>query len=567
MGATKEIIRTLTAKCKGCYRCVRACPVKAVGIKDNQSFVDASRCILCGNCIRECPQNARVYRNDIDVAADLLASGRVVASVAPSFSSIYSGWKANCFPSALRQLGFFKVTETAEGAAVIAGQMEKTYRDPLQGATISAVCPTVVNYVEKYSPGHLDKLFPFASPMVAHARILKKHFGEDIKVVIIGPCVAKKFEAQRPEFEGDVDLVLTFNEVNEWLEKEGISLDNCPESGFDNFYPLGKAKLFSIPGGMLKTMGIAQIDNDAQIVQASGLDQVKMLFDDPQTLNGLELMELLACPGGCINGVGIESEENVFQRRANVINYAARKPVLPEKKKAQAPNIELRTVFKSQANREEEITEEQISEVFLQMDKKDPESLLDCGACGYPNCRDKAKAVLLGLTEIENCVPYMRKLAQQRRDKIVESSPDGIVILDGALNILSMNASFCQYFSCDNSLLGKNISYLLDAQNFEKVATGAETQTATIISCYGREFHEVVYRLPEENQYVGIYTDISGQLLTEAKIERLKTETVEKARELMEHQIQVAQTMAKFLGENTARSEELVERLMSIYEG
>jgi uncharacterized Fe-S cluster-containing protein len=310
------------------------------------------------------------------------------------------------------------------------------------------------------------------------------------------------------------------------------------------------------------------------------MDNVKHLFDITDVLNELHIVEPMVCNEGCINGIGIDSELNLFERRANLIAYAlggkdlkcADSNAVADKNPASAASIiadfqlDLTAVFRPDSHVIEDFSEEQILEVFARMDKTDPESRLNCGACGYSSCREKAKAVLRGMAGIEMCVPYMRKMAEQRMDKIIDSSPSGIVIVDDALNILNMNASFCDYFTCGKHLIGRNISYLLDAQNFEKVATGAREHTEAIVSCYGREFHQIVYRLPEESQYVGIYTDVTGMLMTEEKMQELKEQTIRKAKELLDHQIKVAQTMAKFLGESTARSEELVERLMGTYE-
>ncbi|MDD4169370.1 MAG: [Fe-Fe] hydrogenase large subunit C-terminal domain-containing protein [Desulfotomaculaceae bacterium] len=564
---TAKVLRTLSAKCRNCYRCVRVCPVKAIGVSDDQAYVNADRCILCGTCVRECPQHAKVYRNDIDLASDLLQGEKVIASVAPSFSAVYDGWKARNLPSALRKLGFFKVTETAEGAALVARQTEKMYREATAPtAAICTACPVVVSYVEKYRPEHLDKLFPVVSPMIAHARFLKAYYGPDAKVIFIGPCIAKKREAERAEYAGDVNAVLTFSELDQWLARENISLETCAESGFDSIGKVGHAKLFALPGGMLKTMGIAQDGTQLEVMNTSGMENLKILFESPDILKDLEIIEPLVCNEGCINGPGIDSGDNLFHRRANLISYAARRPVLLSERESRDVDVTLSADFHTGENVNEDFNEDRIIKVLSRMDKSDPANELNCGSCGYSSCREKAKAVLRGMAEIEMCVPYMRKMAEQRMDKIIASSPSGIVILDHALNILAMNDSFCKFFLCGNNLLGRNISYLLDAHNFEKVATGTQEFAEEIIFCYGENFHQIVYRLPDENQYVGFFTNVSGTLITEEKIDTLKNETISKAQELLDHQTKTAQLMAKFLGESTARSEELVERLISSYE-
>lgn len=566
---TMEILRTLTAKCRDCYRCVRGCPVDAIGIKDNQAYVDSERCILCGTCVKECPQHAKVFRDDTEIAADLIKNGKAIVSVAPSFSAIYGGEKASRIPSALRQLGFVHVFQTAEGAELVSQLSRKMVNEVGQKGCVSTACPAVVSYIEKYCPENVEKLLSVVSPMIAHARLLKKHFGPDINVIFIGPCIAKKMEAQRPEYQGSIDVVLTFSELDRWLEREKIQLESCAESDFDYLLGINHAKLFPLPGGMLKTMGISNDVSRRDIMHTSGMHNIQMLLGaSSEVLSGLEMIEPLFCMEGCINGPGMESEENLFQRRTNLITYTTQQELSPQKVALTTEPMtpDLTTTFSAEEFIRENITEEQIMEVFRQTDKSEPEARLDCGACGYSSCLEKAKAVVRGMAEKEMCVPYMRKLAEQRTDKIIESSPSGIVILDESLQILSMNSSFCNYFTCNNSIIGKRISYLLDAHAYERLATGAADHIEEIISCYGNEFHQIVYKLPSENQYVGFYMDVSRIRMTEAKLDLIKQQTVEKAQELLDHQIKIAQAMAKFLGDSTARSEELVERLMSINE-
>jgi len=177
-----------------------------------------------------------------------------------------------------------------------------------------------------------------------------------------------------------------------------------------------------------------------------------------------------------------------------------------------------------------------------------------------------ATAVVRGMASSEMCVPYTRRLAERRTDKIIQTSPNGIVTLDEDLKILSMNPSFRTYFTCNDAVLGRRISYLADASAYEKLQTGSAERVDAVVSCYGKQFHLIAYRMPEDRQLVGIYTDVTGLQLTRARLDSIKQQTVMQARELLEHQIQMAQTMARFLGDSTARGEELVERLMSIHD-
>ncbi len=557
----ENTVYTVTANCQDCYRCVRVCPVKAISVRDGQACIEDDLCIKCGTCVRECPQHAKTIRSSLHSVKELLAFGRpVAASVAPSFAAVFDGWRATRLPAALRRLGFSCVSETAEGALLVT---EETMKH-LDKGNICTSCPAVVNYIEKYRPEYVDMLIPVVSPMVAHGRLLKKRLGGDCAVVFIGPCAAKKLEAQRPENADAVDAVLTFTELLSWLDEEGIDLATCSESGFESLGDLHKSRLFPLQGGLLKTGDITCDGTNPDIVHVSGAHDVMGLFDIPPSKWDFKIVEPLFCAGGCINGPGISIDKNIFLRKQDVIAYAEKAAATPCDIDR---NIPAGTLFENDCTAlMEEVDEDRINQVLEAQGKLNPEMQLNCGACGYESCRDNAIAVARGLAEPEMCIPYMRRLAQQRTDRIIETSPNGVVILDSALTILHMNPAFQRMFMCSSGIIGRRISYLVDADGFEKLASGAADTYEAIKSKYGKKYHEQLYKLPSENQYVGMYTDVTKIKFDEKQIDLIKKQTVEQAKELLDHQIRFSQEMAHFLGKSTARSEDLVTRLMDLYE-
>ena len=585
----KPIVYTLTANCRDCYRCIRVCPVKAIRIQDGQAYVDDNRCIQCGTCVRECPQHAKTIRSDTESVRDLLASGcRVAASVAPSFATVFSGWKSLRIPAALRRLGFASVAETAEGADTVAkataGMVSADLENP---GCIGSACPAIVHYVEKYRPDLLDRLVPVVSPMIAHARMLKARLGQDWRVVFIGPCAAKKQEAARPEYADAVDAVLTFTELAVWLEQEGIDLSTCVESDFDSPDPvasasgLANARLFALAGGMLKTADIHNDGVQPDILHTSGADGVMDLLDVPASGWAYRLVEPLFCREGCINGPGIPHGKNLFERKNDLIRYAG------EKARGRSPRI-MRDVNESRAApaavefhlpealmasfcptcgiHAPAVSEARILEVFEKTGKASSDLQLNCGACGYKDCRDNAIAVALGMAEPEMCIPYMRRLAEQRTDRIIETSPNGIVMLDSELRILSVNPAFQQMFLCGSAILGRRISYLMEASGFESLSSGASERFESVLGHYGRRFHQILYALRDSGQYVGIYMDISDIPLQEKTTDLVRQQTLRQARELLDHQIRMSQEIAGMLGKSTAKGEEMVHKLLSLYD-
>jgi iron only hydrogenase large subunit-like protein/uncharacterized Fe-S cluster-containing protein len=594
----KPIVYTLTANCRDCYRCVRVCPVKAIRIRDGQAYVDDTRCIQCGTCVRECPQHAKTIRTDTERVRELLGSGaRVAVSIAPSFATVFPGWKSTRIPAALRRLGFGYVAETAEGARTVALATAALVKaDPVHAGCVGGACPAVVHYIEKYRPELVDQIVPVVSPMIAHARMLKERLGAGWSVVFVGPCAAKKQEAARPEYADAVDAVLTFMELGEWLEDEGIDLATCIESDFESPDPLASnteladARLFALAGGMLKT---ASIHNDGvrpDVLHTSGAESVMELLDVPAAGWAYQIVEPLFCAEGCINGPGIPHGKNLFERKNDLIRYAREKAQISAFPSSQDTSAAASAADISGAAAEErgetafrlpealkavfipaadihmpDIAESRILEVFEQTGKSSPDMQLNCGACGYKSCRDNAIAVVLGMAEPEMCIPYMRRLAEQRTDRILETSPNGIMILDDELRIVNINPAFRKMFQCGNAVLGRQVSYLMDASGFETLSDGGSERFEAVISHYGRRFHEVLYTLRDARQYVGIFMDISDIPLQQKTTDIVRMQTLRQAQELLDHQIRMSQEIAGMLGKSTAKGEEMVHKLMSLY--
>ncbi len=563
---TSQVVYTNRARCRDCYRCLRACPVKAIKMQHGQAYVVKEQCMACGTCIRECPQKAKSFRNDLARARFLTSSGSMVAvSVAPSFASLFNEWEIKRFPSALRQLGFKYVAETAVGAQWVAGKTSQIVKGDDSHAHICTACPVVVTYIERYEPDMLPALVPVVSPMVAHARHLKEKLGQEAGVVFVGPCVGKKAEAERSEFTSDVDCVLTFSELFEWMEQAGVNISLCEESDFDE-QPEGDARFFPLPGGLSKTAAMSTDMLDLENLSASGFEAIKDALEDIRA-GRQTFLEPLFCANGCVNGPGMPREYNVYARRAELLHYAKGHPGEPVSESPRVKGLDTGFV-RLQRQLLMEFSEGEIGLILEQTGKSNPEDQLNCGACGYPTCRDKAIAVLRGMAEPEMCIPYMRRLAERRTDRIIETSPNGIVILDDRLCILSMNPAFKRFFLCSDAVLGKHISYLMDPAPFERLALSGEKLVELTVSHdnYKLLCHELLYPLRDEHQYAGIFVNITRSDDSERRLEKLRADTVTQAQELLDHQVAMAQKMAQFLGESAAHGEDLVRKLLSLAE-
>jgi iron only hydrogenase large subunit-like protein len=535
-------------------------------MQKGQAYVDEKRCIACGTCIRECPQQAKTFRHDIDVAQRLIDSGSLVAaSIAPSFAAVFNKWERTRLPAALRALGFRYVGQTSQGAYQISACARSMTEKDKAKTYIATACPALVNYIEKYQTDLVDNLLPLVSPMAAHGRMLKEKLGDDIKVVFIGPCVAKKSEILRSDVQDAIDCVLTFSELMLWLNQKEIHLSNCEESSLDE-EPVHCAQLYPLPGGMIKTAGLADDGLDLKLIRVDGIDNVRALLNDVQQQSAYTLVEPLFCSQGCINGPGIDTQKNLFERRKDIIEYDSEIDT-----EQSSPAVVKEDLFGAAFLAQEvksEVSEEAIQQVLEKTGKSDPQQQLNCGACGYDSCREKAVAVILGMAEAEMCIPYMRRLAERRTDQIVTTTPNGVLILDEDLTILSMNPAFKRFFSCTDTVLGRHISYLMDPAPFEKLISGVvDTVDITVTHRhYNLLTRELLYILKEERQIVGIFINITSQQEHEKKLKEIRSQTITQADELLEHQIKMAQTIAQFLGESTARGEELVRKLLTLSE-
>jgi iron only hydrogenase large subunit-like protein/uncharacterized Fe-S cluster-containing protein len=534
-------------------------------MENGQAQVMAERCIACGTCIVNCPQGAKTYVTDYERVLEMLSSGESVAlSIAPSYAAYYNGWEQKRLASAMRLSGFSYIGETAIGAWETAVASKKWIQEHPGIHHICTACPAVVSYVKQYAPAHSGKLLPVVSPMVAHGRLLK-HAVPDRKVVFAGPCVAKKKEATINRNGVWIDAVLTFEELDEILKIKNIRFESCEESSFDEVVP-GHARLFPLEGGLLRTAGMETDMLNESVIAVSGFESIEASFEDLSNHNGEALIiEPLFCSHGCINGPSMRPKTNPFISRQAVIAYANANPGRTKGMTDLFDRLETR-FDEENPPASTAFTESQIVEVLQMTGKHTPEDELNCRACGYDSCRLKAIAVLSGRAEPEMCMPYMRRKAEHKFETMIACDPNGIVLLNKKLEIVHMNAAFKQLFSCTDAVIGRNIGYLIDPEPFENLASGKETilrQTVTYKN-YHRVCHQILYGMPEENQFVGVFIDITDLQMNKEKLNEIKTETILKARELMDHQMNMAQELAQFLGENTAKGEVLMSRLIEL---
>ncbi|MFA5404012.1 MAG: [Fe-Fe] hydrogenase large subunit C-terminal domain-containing protein [Ignavibacteria bacterium] len=405
------IVQTIPYLCKRCYSCVRECPAIAIRVENGQAVVISDRCISCGHCVTVCSQNAKSIKSDLDfVWNEILKNEKVFALVAPSFPASFPNVFKR-FPSALRKLGFSSAVETAFGADLVSNiYVEELQKNP-NVTIISSACPAVYNYIENYYCELVPKLAKIVSPMIAMGRYLKKNFGEDIKVVFIGPCIAKKSEILNPEVEGIIDAVLTFEEIKELLVNNKIYIEDLPETDFDEPHSF-MGKSYPLAGGLLKSANISGDILEKEIIVVEGKTKVEEILNEllHNKINA-KFIDILFCEG-CISGPAVDSKLNYYSRRAKVIDYIEWKNKSVDKLvwKSHIYNnrdLDLTRDFVYKDKRIPTPDEEKIKEILARTNKFTRQDELNCGSCGYKTCREYAIAIAKGLAENDMCLPYL----------------------------------------------------------------------------------------------------------------------------------------------------------------
>ena len=405
------MVTTITERCRVCYTCVRECPAKAIRIADGQAEVITERCIGCGNCVRVCSQQAKKVMSGVeDVEAFLAGDTPVAACLAPSFAAEFEDIDHLKVVGMVRALGFDFVGEVAFGADLVARAYAELLERNDGGRYIATSCPAIIGYVEKYHPGLVPSLAPIVSPMVATARVIRSIHEEDVRIVFIGPCIAKKGEVASITLPGELDGALTFVELRGMLDAGGITPDNIEPGEFDEPHA-GLATLFPISRGMLQAAGIDEDLAHGQVVAADGRQSFVEAIKEFETGDlDARLLEVLAC-NGCIMGAGMSTKTALFSRRSRVAKYTRHRldtaaPGCWEKEMERFAKIDLSRTYVLNDQRMPAPYEDKVAEVLARMGKFKSEDELNCGACGYDTCRLHAVAILKGLAESEMCLPY-----------------------------------------------------------------------------------------------------------------------------------------------------------------
>ena len=543
------------SNCKNCYKCIRHCPVKAIRFSGNQAHIIGNECILCGHCFVVCPQNAKEIVDGTEKARVLLQSGEpVVVSLAPSFIANYDGVGIESMRNALKKLGFFDVEETAIGATIVKTEYERMLRQEERDIIITSCCHSVNLLIQKHFPSALEYLADVMSPMQAHCADIKKRM-PNAKTVFIGPCVAKKDEAEH--YEGLVDAVLTFEELTNWLKSERIELekevDDTPES---------RARFFPTTGGILKTM--AQNAPGYTYIAIDGVENCIAALKDIESGKIHKcFIEMSACVGSCIGGPVMEKYHSTspIKDYVTVADYAGERDF----DVAQPDPMHLKKHFSMIEKKLQAPSESEIMSVLRQMGKFKPSDELNCGSCGYNSCREKAIAIIQGKAEISMCLPYLKDKAESFSDTIVNNTPNGLIVLNENLEVQQINnaARKIMNIRAASDVLGEPVVRILDPTVFMQVRNSGRTvrDQRTYLAEYKKYVEQTVVYAPDSRMLIGIMRDITDEEADREKKARINKQTVEVADSVVEKQMRIVQEIASLLGETAAETKIALTKL------
>lgn len=549
-------IYTEIVECQDCYKCVRGCLSKAIRVQDGHASIVKELCTSCGNCVAICPAKAKKIRNDIKRAQNLLKRKKIViASIAPSWITEFPELNSSGLISAVKQLGFYGVSETALGAQEVSARLINDINQSENRLFISSACPAVVEFISKYIPVFKDEITKVASPLLTHTRILKKTFGEDAGIIFFGPCTAKKLEADRNKTT--LDLALTFGELREWLSEAEIKLSDSSKET-DHFIPssANEGALYPVEGGMIETLQDWLNKNKTETVAVSGLGELKYYLEnfDKDTLEGNVFLEALACKGGCINGPCRSGKSIGLKDRLLV----KKNVIYPEMKVKRENTVVTDLPLPDNGLKTSDLPKsKEITRALLRVGKTSLSDELNCGGCGYDTCRLFAEALIRQKAEPAMCASFMKKKAQNKANALLRCMPAGGVIIDSSLRIIECNRHFAEMFG-EETLQIFDVLSSLNGVYLEKILPFTDLFKTVLRT--GDDIFRENFRAGEKLLNISIFPiepqQTVGGIIQDATSIEVKREAIaSKANEVLRKNLNTVQGIAKLLGEHMADTE------------
>ena len=427
-------------KCVGCNKCIRSCPVLTANVAEEGKInVNEEMCIQCGACFDNCMHEARDFEDDTAAfLADLKAGKRYSVIVAPAFIANYPKEYKKIY-GYLKSLGVAHIYSVSFGADITTWAYISYLKKTGKTGLISQPCPAVVNYIEKYQPELIPMLVPLHSPMMAEAIYLKKYKKTEEELVFLSPCIAKRLEVRDKNTGGYVKYNVTFKKL---MEAIGTAYRNAPEADEESSYGLGAR--YPKPGGLKECVHFF-LGNQTAVLQVEGeAEAYKFLKEYAERKNNLPFMvDILNCQKGCIRGTATDAkiDDIDVELAINEMNKLVTNEEKPAKANRKNPwnsalslekrweyfceqfkELDLKDFARAYSDRRVQVltpTDRALEDIYEQLHKTTPQSRhIDCSCCGYATCKEMAYAIYNGVNRKENCIHYIKSLAEKEKEEI-----------------------------------------------------------------------------------------------------------------------------------------------------
>ena len=547
-----EWIKLKSQNCKDCYKCIRHCRVKAIRFSGNLAYNVENLCVLCGHCYIHCPQNAKVIVSEVEKVKLMLQSEKVIALVSPTylayFNTTYKAFKEACL-----KIGFTAIEEETLGYEIVIKEYEKILKKGDKKFYISSMCPSVNLMIQKYHSKLIPNMMDVVSPMIATAMDIKKR-NKDVKVVYVGPCIAKKDESER--YDKLIDGVLMFDEIQKLFAKEKIKLN---EKAHDQKRFKARAAVES------KGLQSVMKNNDKYVnITVSGIDNCIYTMGELEKgkiENAFIIMDM--CKDACLSGpifVKLNHDNEVEQKINMQAHYGS--DVYSD---AKWSHSELARYFEEIKINLKKPSKEELQEILISMGKDTPDKMLNCDVCGYNNCVRKAIAVYNGLAEPDMCMSYMNERAENFTGNILKNSPFAVIATNDKMEVQIFNDRAKRMFNISNAndILGHPLSEILDTTDIEKCYTDDKDQFAKelYLSEYDKYVEEIIVPDKKHKNTIVILRDLSDVMHYKKKIETIDKNAVEIADNVIEKQMKIVQEIASLLGETAAETKVALTKL------